>query len=455
MDDPNKVRQTPDKDKQPAQALSPAIAGHLRDYPSKLFVETTTRCNLGCLMCVKQTKDCEVVEGDMTPATFTALATSFPRLDALILNGIGEPLLNPHLERFIRQAKLVMPAAGWIGFQSNGVLLSEPRALSLVEAGLDRICLSMDAASPEIFKKLREGGGLPDVERALAALAAAKQRGNRPDFQVGIEFVVMRSNLTELPAALGWAADRGAAFAIVTHVLPYDDRHIMAAAYNSCTAEAVALFQTYQDKAEREGLDMSRYFEARWKYRRTAAEQKLVAHVDAMKAAAYERKLFLDIKKLLLMDISGLEAVAAVFAQARVVAEARGLALRLPEIHLREKRQCSFVEEGSAFVSWAGNVSPCYFLWHRYRCFASGWRQQVHAKIFGNVTEKPLLAIWNSPEYRTFRLQAAGYDYPDCSSCGFAPCDYVQTEKFEQDCHVGEVPCGSCLWCMGVFQCLQ
>jgi MoaA/NifB/PqqE/SkfB family radical SAM enzyme len=113
------------------------------------------------------------------------------------------------------------------------------------------------------------------------------------------------------------------------------------------------------------------------------------------------------------------------------------------------------VEEGGGFVSWDGNVSPCYFLWHRYRCFASGWQQQVQPKVFGNLAEKGMLEIWNAPPFRSFREQATAYDYSGCSSCSLAPCDYVQTDAFEQDCHIGEVPCGACLWCMGLFQCLQ
>ncbi|MBI5485121.1 MAG: SPASM domain-containing protein, partial [Deltaproteobacteria bacterium] len=93
--------------------------------------------------------------------------------------------------------------------------------------------------------------------------------------------------------------------------------------------------------------------------------------------------------------------------------------------------------------------------WHRYRCYASGWRQQGAPKVFGNVTGQDLLQIWNSPEFGAFRAQVTGYDYPGCSNCGLAPCDYVQTDEFEQDCHIGDVPCGACLWCTGVFQCLQ
>ena len=85
-------------------------------------------------MCVKQAQGCAIAEGDMAPATFAALEPAFPHLEALVLNGIGEPLLHPRLEEFIRRAKKLMPAEGWVGFQSNGLLLTNLRTLSLVEA---------------------------------------------------------------------------------------------------------------------------------------------------------------------------------------------------------------------------------------------------------------------------------------------------------------------------------
>lgn len=426
----------------------------LRNSPTKLYVEVTSRCNLSCFMCVKQQEGNEQCDGDLSPAMFTRLEPALSRLEALILNGTGEPLLNPHLEEFIRRARRSMPATGWIGFQSNGLLLTNLRALALVDAGLDRICLSIDGASPETFRKVREGGDLLDIEHAFAAMAAAKERCNRPQVQVGIEYVVMRSNLKELPGALRWAAAQGATFAIVTHVLPYDEQHAVEAAYGNCSAETIALFKDYQARAERQGLDIYRYFEAKWKYGKNPADQRLVALVEAMKAEADQLGLFVDMKKLLQMDTGWQEEVAAVFAEARKVALDSGLELRLPEEALREERHCRFVEEGGAFVSWEGNVSPCYFLWHRYRCFASGWQQQVQPKVFGSLTERDMLAVWNDKEFRSFREQVIGYDYPTCSSCSLAPCDYVQTDSFEQDCHIKDVPCGACLWCMGIFQCL-
>jgi putative metalloenzyme radical SAM/SPASM domain maturase len=424
-------------------------------FPRKLFVETTTRCNMGCIMCVKQSPGVDNSDGEISPDLFSALGPAFPHLEALVLNGIGEPLLHPQLEMFIRSAKVSMPADGWVGFQSNGVLLSERRAISLVEAGLDKICISVDAASADKYSNLRQGGELPAIVSAFAALSAASKECNRPGLQVGMEFVLMRGNMRELPATLRWAAGHGASFAIVTHLLPYDEPHLEEAAYETCGEESVALFNRFKKEAESLGVDLCGYFEARWKFVRNPREEKIVALVESMKSEADRRGIFIDMKKLLRIKSERLEEVAALFAVARAVAEETGLELRLPEVTLSEKRRCMFVEEGSAFVSWQGNVSPCYFLWHRYLCFASGWSQQVQPKVFGNLKERGILEIWNDPAFRLFRENVLAYDYPVCSSCTLAPCDYVQTEEFEQDCHIGNVPCGACLWCMGMFQCLR
>ncbi len=436
---------------------SGTLIPHLRDAPSKLFVETTTRCNLGCVMCVKQAEGSAVAEGNLSPKLFAALESAFPHLEALVLNGAGEPLLHPGLEDFIRRAKKAMPAGGWVGFQSNGLLLTNLRAISLVDAGLDRICLSIDGVSPETFMKVREGGDLEGVERALGAVATARELCGRADLRVGVEFVLMRSNLRELPAALRWATERGASFAIVTHMLPYDARQTREAVYELCSDEAVALFADREKRARADGVDIRRYFAARWKYAtaRNPDEEEVVREVEAMKGEAARRGILLDLKKLIGIDCGGLDEVGGVLEEARHVAAQTGLELRLPEILPREKRRCGFVEEGGAFVSWDGNVSPCYFLWHRYRCFASGWDQQVEPRFFGNLAERGILEVWNDTAFRSFREGVLAYDYPACASCSLAPCDYVQSGEFEQDCHIKNVPCGACLWCMGVFNCLS
>lgn len=426
-----------------------------REQPSRLYVETTSRCNLSCTMCMKQASGAGMSDGDISLETFDALSPVFPNLEALVLNGVGEPLLNPGLEQFIVRARKHMPSAGWIGFQTNGLLMTNIRALSLVDAGVDKICLSMDGATSETFSSIREGGQLADLEWALSALSSAKQSCMREEMRIGVEYVLMRDNLRELPAALKWAASRGVSFAIVSHLLPYDESHMARCAYDLCTAEALSLYHAWKLKAEIARVDVHRYFQVLWKYSKTEEEQRIVDFVEAIKADARQRELTLDMKKLLSMDLGRLESLVEVFEEAKEVAQETGLDLWLPEAAPRERRQCDFIEQGGAFVSWDGKVHPCYYLWHGCRSYANGWMHPVQPKVFGSLAKQSLREIWNSTEFRTYRENVLRYDYPFCAGCNFAPCDYVQGETFEHDCYVNREPCGGCMWGAGLFRCLQ
>ena len=67
--------------------------------PGKLIIEPTTRCNFKCEMCVKQSKGCRIIEGDLKEDVFRALTPLFPGIHTLTLTGIGEPLLYEGLEK--------------------------------------------------------------------------------------------------------------------------------------------------------------------------------------------------------------------------------------------------------------------------------------------------------------------------------------------------------------------
>jgi len=436
-----------------AAEQNPAPA--LRPHPSRLFVETTSRCNLLCSMCMKQSNGSSCADGDLAPATFTALEPVLPKLDALVLNGIGEPLLNLQLEQFISRAKSFLPSHGWVGFQTNGLLLTTLRAISLANAGLDRICLSLDGVTTDTVSAVRGGGELAGADHALFAMDKAKALCGRPELQVGVEFVVMKNNLRELPAALAWAARRQATFAIVSHLLPYDEAQIGQCAYDLCTDEALELFHVWQDKAEVAEVAIDRYFDLLWKYDRTPEEQRIIAFVSAMKADALRRGVTLDLKRLFAFDYVPSIELYEVFAEAREVAAKSGIELQLPQTAPRQQRSCDFVRQGGAFVSWNGDVHPCYYLWHQCRSYAGSWLHPVQPRLFGNVTEKSLLEIWNGPEFRTYRENVMQGDYPFCPGCPTAPCDYIQAEPFAQDCYLNNEPCGACLWSSGMFQCLS
>jgi putative metalloenzyme radical SAM/SPASM domain maturase len=444
---------------------APFVAPAYRDYPSKLFLEPTTCCNLSCPMCVKQATGSVIADGYFPSALLTALETAFPHLEAFIISGIGEPLLAKDLAGLIRRARTLMPATAWIGLQTNGSLLTVTTAVDLISSGLKQVCISLDAATPDKFRNLRVGEEIDAVDLAFTALRQAKDFCQRPEVLIGVEFVVRQSNLTELPEVVRWAAQRGASYAVVSHLLPFDENHVAEVSFGNCTDQAIELFRKWQEQGKKLGVDLRSYYEDRlfrkyvrlpeMKFNRDPEELPIFQLVEGLKAEAQQYGITLDIRKLFMMDFARLTMVTEIFAKAQTVAHDLGIDLHLPELTLREQRRCPFIEEGSAFVSWQGDVSPCHFLWHRYRNQASGWDQLVHQKIFGNLAERDLVDIWNTPEFREFRREALTYDYSSCSSCSLEPCNYILAEEFEQDCHIRNVPCGSCLWNRGVFQCLR
>jgi putative metalloenzyme radical SAM/SPASM domain maturase len=429
----------------------------LRPHPSKLFVEVTTRCNLHCSMCVKEAPGQRILEGDMSRETFARLTPALPRLDALILNGIGEPLMNPHLDRFIEEAKREMPAAGWVGFQTNGQLLCPKRAHSLAEAGVDRICISADAVSPDLFSELRRGGQQEKIEAAAAALHEAGRQRGRP-ISLGVEFVAMRDNLRQLPEIVRWAARNRFSFVIVTHMLAYHEELAGAAAFGPLTDRSLQVHREWRERAAADGVDLSRYFQVflKRKYGRIdPADQRVIEYVSQMITDAAKQDVWLKGERLLESDDALLRRVEEAFAEAQEIARREGIDLRLPAAAPTRARRCDFVEDGGSFVSWDGDLHACYFLWHRYSCHVGGVVKHVKPLSFGNLADGDVLAIWNSAASRAFRESVLRYDYPFCYDCNVALCDYAQEEEFTQDCHVNTVPCGSCLWSTGVFQCLR
>jgi putative metalloenzyme radical SAM/SPASM domain maturase len=425
------------------------------EYPTKLFVEVTTLCNLQCGMCVKQNGMGGIAEGSMSHETFERLIPAFPHLDTLVLNGIGEPLLHPLLESFIARARPLLPAGASIGFQSNGMALTDERAAALVDAGLDRVCISLDTVSDDSFRSIRSGGEMGGIVAAFASLNKARARRPGRELKIGIEFVLMRSNLADLPDAIRWAGRAGAGFAIVTQLMPYQKELVEQAAYDTNTTAAIAVYDRWRAKASQEGLDIRRYLDTLTKVGLTSQEERIVRLVGQMRDDAEAQGITLHLDRLLRRDEEWLLSAEAIFDEARQAAGDAGVELTLPGMAPRNTRKCEFVEGDSAFISWDGNVHPCYFLWHRYACYVGGVAKRVKPWVFGNVRDRDILSIWNDAASRSFRERVLRYKFPFCFDCGFALCDYVGEEEFEQDCYIEPVPCGACLWCTGLFHCLQ
>src|SRR4051795_12119448 len=127
------------------------------ELPQHLQVEVSGACNLRCRMClVRYAPAVGRREGALAYEDFLALVDSVPGLRRLTLQGLGEPLLSPHLLDMIAHAT----ARGiHVGFNSNGVLLSASVAEALVAAGTGHVHISLDGATAATYEDVRHGTG--------------------------------------------------------------------------------------------------------------------------------------------------------------------------------------------------------------------------------------------------------------------------------------------------------
>jgi radical SAM protein with 4Fe4S-binding SPASM domain len=173
--------------------------------PIEVYIEPTNRCNERCTICPRTFFEREP-PADLDFARFVALLDQFPTVERLVLHGIGEPLLARDLPAMVAEAH----ARGVrVLFNTNAIALSARMAHRLIDAGLDELRVSMDAADPDTYRRLRGVNGyakaMANTERFCAIRAG---RGARHP-EVWLYFVCMRANLAELPRVIERAGEMG------------------------------------------------------------------------------------------------------------------------------------------------------------------------------------------------------------------------------------------------------
>lgn len=122
-----------------------------------LDIELTNRCNADCYFCPR---DQTPHQGLMTAETFAmslqravelrdSAVTPAGRELRISLCGLGEPLLNP---RAIESVRMVRDAGFRCAMASNGSVLTEKKAIALLDAGLQEIDLNVGEKGEEYEK---------------------------------------------------------------------------------------------------------------------------------------------------------------------------------------------------------------------------------------------------------------------------------------------------------------
>jgi AbrB family looped-hinge helix DNA binding protein len=362
---------------------------------ARVYVEPTSRCGLSCRTCVRNTW--EEPTGDMAPEAFDRLVSElgrFPSLESVMFSGIGEPTLHPDITGMIRKIKALGLRAEMV---SNGTLLDGYRLQELYDSHLDMLWVSLDGATEASYQDIRPGGGFAGIIENLWALQRLNDRGPHR-VELGIAFVLMERNQSDLKELGRLARTVGARRVSVSHVLPYS-----AEMEKEMLCLRTLTLDTFTGAPGKAEIDLPR-----------------LDFSETMQQAVYSL-------------LRGLDNLA--FAGHRLNVGFR---------------QCRFVKDRSTFVRWDGKIAPCAGLLHAYRTYLFGQERTVSAYAVGDLRTGGIHDAWHSGEYARFRQKIRDFNFAPCHLCGGC----ALLEKNEEDCYGNTFPaCGGCLWAQGVIQC--
>ncbi len=319
--------------------------------PVCLYLETTNRCNLLCTTCPRTFEELEP-PSDMSWDLFTSIVDQFPNIERVVLHGVGEPMMVAELPVMVKYLK---DRGVYVLFNTNGTLMREKKSRELIDAGLDEMRISLDAAEPKAFEAVRGRDLFHRILRNIKNFVALKKRIGAENPRLSLWLTGLRETLEQLPAFIQLAHDIGVPEVHLQRLVYFESSPIGLARPES------SLFES-----------------------RDAVEGKYL--LEAEKIAAALGVLF---------DASGAAD---------------------PETSLRRleggtpwslcRRPWSL-----RYFTAHGRALPCCvapFSMHGYENFT-----------LGNARTTPLRDIWNGAEYRSFREALLSASPPQaCAGCG-------------------------------------
>lgn len=368
----------------------------MTDVLKKLYIEPTSKCNLSCSMCFRNTWLDESFD-DMAPDVFNSVMDTMPdTVETVFFGGMGEPLFHKDIVAMVRCAASKNCR---VELLTNGTLLTRELSSALLDAGLKKLWVSVDSFEPEGYEKIRQNSNFALVKDNIAKYNFERSRRDM-EAGLGLAFVAMKSNVRQLGHLAKFAFENKVTDINISNIIPTDLSSL------------------------KESL-----------YHRIVSLELYTENTSAYPAVSLP---MMDMK---IPDVR--EGLLGLYASDCSIAF-NGVPL------LRREKHCRFVEEGNAFVRHDGDVSPCMALLHSAVTYLEEHKRVVYHHSFGTMKQERLDAIWNSRDYTEFRNRVRNFEFSPCIHCG--GCDNRDDNK--NDCLGNMKPtCGACLWSEGIISC--
>ena len=340
--DPRRYHEAADRDR-PAMAERPPVC---------LYLEVTNRCNLLCTTCPRTYVELEP-PADLSWDLFRSIVDQVPDLSRAVLHGVGEPMLVKALPRMVRYLK---DRGVYVLFNTNGTVLNDRNGRALIDAGLDELRVSLDAATRESYLAVRGVDYFERILRNVARFRALQEREGCALPRVSAWLTGLKETLPELPDFVRVAAGIGIR-EVYLQRLVYFER------------DAIGLARPDQALFERMDAEETRYL--------AAAE-----------------------------DVA--TRLGVTFSASGAASE---LGQSLGKTTSRNPWSLCGRPWTLMYFTANGRALPC--------CIAPFAQHGYDNYTLGDATQETLRAIWNGPRYQAFR-QALQSDQPPtaCANCG-------------------------------------
>ena len=160
--------------------------------PISISFEPTTSCNLRCPECPSGLRSFTRPTGMLADSLFKKTIDELhQKLLYLIFYFQGEPYLHP---RFLELVKYAAGKGIYTATSTNAHYLTDDNARHTVESGLDRIIVSIDGTTQEVYQAYRVGGRLDKVLEGTRNLVKWKNALNSKKPFIIFQFLVVRPN---------------------------------------------------------------------------------------------------------------------------------------------------------------------------------------------------------------------------------------------------------------------
>ena len=164
--------------------------------PISVSFEPTTSCNLRCPECPSGlrafTRPTGMLNNDFFSRTINDLHKD---LLYLIFYFQGEPYLNPD---FLNMVQFAHQKGIYTATSTNAHYLTDEKARETVESGLDRLIISIDGTTQDVYEQYRVGGQLSKVLEGTRRIVYWKKKLKSRTPFIFFQFLVVKPNEHQL-----------------------------------------------------------------------------------------------------------------------------------------------------------------------------------------------------------------------------------------------------------------